>query len=447
MVALASFFSLGGFGLTHFVSHNAVAIKRGGYPVLIRKALTLLEMALAVPPVLLVRMIRPLVLIRFGAIRSNRIGAFPEDLEPYLNERELGMQNPKAVDIFHYKTPISNYQYKRMADRAVRTSRFARPFGRVNLAIPGGSKHVVTRSSTRFAECAENMYQLLPNARVYLSFTPEEERKGREHLQELGIPPGAAFVCFQARDSAYFDALISRDWSSKHDYRNNAINNYLSAAEELANRGYFAIRMGSIVKEALATSNPRVLDYSTTGRTDFLDIYLSAKCDFFLTCASGLEAIAFYFRRPIALVNHVPFAAARGWGPNDLWIPKKHWLREERRFMTFPEILDSGASRFGATEQYNRMGIEVVENTPEEIADLAVEMDERLKGTWKTTEEDEQLQRRIRSLFKFSDRRAACLPRMGSRFLRENRDLLDPRSIKPGRSPGPTKQPVIEQPS
>lgn len=96
--------------------------------------------------------------------------------------------------------------------------------------------------------------------------------------------------------------------------------------------------------------------------------------------------------------------------------------------MTFRDIFESGVSRFLRTELYDQVGIEVVNNTSEEITALAVEMDERLKGTWQTTEENEELQRRFWKIFKkhanpklHGEYRA----RIGANFLKQNRYLLE----------------------
>ena len=93
--------------------------------------------------------------------------------------------------------------------------------------------------------------------------------------------------------------------------------------------------------------------------------------------------------------------------------------------MTFREILDSGVGRFAEQEQYDRLGLEPVHNKPEEIRALAIEMDERLNGTWSTSEEDEKLQQRFWSLFRTSDLNGVFLSRIGAKFLRQNRELLD----------------------
>ena len=81
-----------------------------------------------------------------------------------------------------------------------------------------------------------------------------------------------------------------------------------------------------------------------------MDIHLGAKCRFFLGDTAGIYAISRIFRRPVAWVNYIPLDYAPTWSPSDLFIPKKLWLREQRRFLTFREILESEVGRFGETE-------------------------------------------------------------------------------------------------
>jgi putative glycosyltransferase (TIGR04372 family) len=71
--------------------------------------------------------------------------------------------------------------------------------------------------------------------------------------------------------------------------------------------------------------------------------------------------------------------------------------------MSVWEIIESGCGRFLRTELYEQMGIKLIENTPEEIRALAIEMEERLNGTWQTTNEDEELHHRFRSFLKKSE--------------------------------------------
>lgn len=90
--------------------------------------------------------------------------------------------------------------------------------------------------------------------------------------------------------------------------------------------------------------------------------------------------------------------------------------------MTFKEQILSGAAKFYAGEKFLDHGIEVISNTAEEITDLVVEMDERLKGTWQPIDEDEILQARFESI---NESAGVRMPRIGAKFLRQNRQLLD----------------------
>jgi putative glycosyltransferase (TIGR04372 family) len=270
---------------------------------------------------------------------------------------------------------------------------------------------------------------LLASTPPHLTFTKEEQKQGEAGLRKIGIPEGADYLYFYARDNAYLDASLAPpksagDWRY-HDYRDSCIDNYMPAVEALSRRGYFAVRMGAAVREVLNTTDPKIIDYATKYRSDFLDVYLGANCRFALGDTAGIYGLPTIFRRPMAFVNYLPFEGVHSWNPQDLFIPKKLWLKNESRFMTFREILDSGAGRFAQSQRYEEFGIQAVENTPEEIHGLAVEMDERLNGAWQMTGEDEELQRRFWSLFKTSDWHGTIRSHIGTEFLRQNRELLD----------------------
>ena len=74
----------------------------------------------------------------------------------------------------------------------------------------------------------------------------------------------------------------------------------------------------------------------------------------------------------------------------------------------------------------------MIENTPEEIRDVVVEMAERLKNTWQAQEDDEALQRKFWDIFQSNARSSdgsllhgKILSRFGAAFLRENSELLE----------------------
>ena len=69
------------------------------------------------------------------------------------------------------------------------------------------------------------------------------------------------------------------------------------------------------------------------------------------------------------------------------------------------------------------LGLELLENTPEEIKAVTIEMDDRLNASWQTTEEDEELQQRFWALFGPDKLKSPDL-RIGADFLRHYKELI-----------------------
>jgi putative glycosyltransferase (TIGR04372 family) len=412
-------------GMLHYVWRCSRALKQGRYAELMQMFLQGLAVVLAALPVLAVRVLRPFLLVRFGGIGSNgRLGTVTGATELYLCQRDRRSSMPRSIDFFYWESEPCNLQLKRMADREIHTNPIVRWLDLANQRlIPGGEKHRIIVDSTKRLDYSERQ-ELLTSTPVHLSFTSEEELYGRSALRRWGIPEGVPFVCFAARDSEYLDAAYPQHNWRYHDYRNCDINNYLPAAALLANRGMYAIRMGAVVKDPLTMTDPNVLDYATEYRGDFLDIYLSAKCKFFLTSGMGIDDVAAHFRRPVACANFAVMSTTHYWGPNDMVIFKKLWLEKESRFLTFREILESGIGLHDRTEQFEMEGLEVIENTSDEITDLALEMDDRINGAWQSSPKDEELQERFWALFMPDTRQLEYLPRIGAAFLRQNEKLL-----------------------
>ena len=92
--------------------------------------------------------------------------------------------------------------------------------------------------------------------------------------------------------------------------------------------------------------------------------------------------------------------------------------------MTFSEIMNCEFHDSDSNELVARMNLELIENTPEEIRAVTIEMDERINGTWDTTEEDEELQQRFWDLFG-PDKLKSLDLRIGAKYLRDNQELLN----------------------
>jgi len=416
--------------MTNFVEKQIKQIKRYGVKNRIKIALNYLFPELLIVLIsqmylilIIVRLIRPLKLIRFGNLYSERIGHFAANNELYMCERDHGMQPRNSLDIFGYLKPVCNNQLLKMWKRVlpVKISRIAYYLWWMNNIIPGGDEHII-----RTASGDRDIHGLYEKSRVHLYFTREEEAEAQAGLRKMGIKDGTPFVCLVVRDPAYIEKHYSGRDFSYHSYRNCDIQDYRDVAEMLVDRGFTVIRMGSVVKEAMQTHNPRIIEYACSGfRTELLDIYLLAKCFFYIDGGSGIQAIPLIFRRPIVYTGYVPVEFMASWNSKSMIIFKKHWLKNERRLMTFREIIESGAGRYLYAQQYEEHGIQLIENTPEEITAVTMEMYERLQETWQTTEEDKELQRRFWSLIKSSKINRVVRSRVGTEFLRQHRELLE----------------------
>lgn len=385
--------------------------------VVFRKIFNLILAALALPFVLLMRILSPLMTVRIFVLDLGRIGHVLPHFDMYISRRDAGLESPRSFDIYCFnRGKVANYQIKKMLERTIPVFPFVFWVDKVNKRIPGGKKHVIPWRSRLHCE-------LVDTASPNLSFTENELQYGQKELQRLEVPHNNPYICFHARDAAYLNTYQPQANWDYHSYRNADISNYVPAVEKLVGKGYFAIRMGRFVGKKLQTDNPRIIDYAAKGGTDFLDMYLGAHCRFFIAGSDGLAEIPIIFRRPVVWIDFVPFSAVHLVAKGQLFIPKKLWSLKENRMLTFDEMINKKVAQYSRTEDYQKAGVEVINNSPEEILDVAMEMEERLNGTWNETEEDKELQQRFCGIVSRTDRK--FLGRIGAKFLRQHRGLLD----------------------
>lgn len=380
---------------------------------------------LALIVLLLLYLIRPFKFIKLCRIRSINIGQQAGNTGLFLRRLHLGQmgQNNRVVYLGISGKP-DNQQLLKMFKRKLRIIQLQSEF------LCNIHTRSILSKSVFYEELPfpQNAYSEFNNTEPDLHFTPFEEEEGRKLLGKMGINDKSWFVCFHSRDN-FFLSQQPAYRRYYEDWRNSDIKNYLGAAKYIASHNGFAVRMGYIFAEKLPDlNNPRIIDYASHYRTDFGDIYLSAKCKFFLGDTAGLWVVSAIFNVPMVCVNMIPFHTPFRKG--DLFIPKKIWSTKEKRFLTFREYIElvdklREINNVEFEEKLNAGKYVAVENTTQEILDLAKEMNERLDGTFQTTEEDEELQARFSSLLQPPHFFAGTPARIGAKFLRQNKELLE----------------------
>jgi len=419
-----------------FIKRQIEQIRIGGPIIILKKMRRLFRILvsapsyiMAIPIVIIIRLISPFFLVRIGGLISCRIGHLAANVELYLCEKEAGINVPNKphYDIFYVRyKPICNHQLLEMWSRILHIwpAFICRPVDDINQLIPGGVSYQIGNNSQN----DRDIHNLLSQQGSHIYFSQEEEAIGESGLRSLGIPRGAKYVCLIVRDSAYLAGHIPEADFSYHNYRDTDIRNYALAAEELASRGFFVIRMGVLVNAKFECNSERVIDYATNGmRSDFMDIYLGAKCVFCLSVGTGFDAIPLIFRRPIAYINMVPVGYFVSFCKDFLGVFKHHIDLYTGRKMALSEIIDRNLMFAYQAIGFQNKNVGLVDNSPEEIRDLAIEMVDRLNGSWLENDLDRQLQKKFWELFPVNakDARGVNLhgkiySRCGAQFLRDN---------------------------
>lgn len=252
------------------------------------------------------------------------------------------------------------------------------------------------------------------------SLTYDEIRTGLALQERLGIPSDAEIVVLHNREGGYLRKL------TYHSYRDAHVENFIPAIEHLTRRGYWVVRIGDATMVPLPKM-PQVLDLPfLPERTDFMDIWFSATCTFFIGNTSGPVLIPFGFGRPRLLVNYIPGDVCLPGHAHDLYIPKLLYSRCLNRYLTLKESVEIISYR---TEDYEKRNVDVCENTSGDILDAVQEMLNRIDSRPYITDEMHTLQRQYRYDMKELDQKLADsgrhniinydLTEIGNKFLKK----------------------------
>ena len=358
--------------------------------------------------------------------RVDRIGHLMGELDCVMKEEHLREEAPRRPILLARRDQLANRaalrSWRRHMD-IVESPRLVRLLDRVadHPAVRFREDMFPYLTAMEGTATAYAIYRDWGDRPPLLELDAAEIRRGEAVLCELGLPEGARFVCFHCRGGGY-----SPEDEVWHSYRNAAIDSYLPAVRALHDRGLYGIRMGDPTMPRLPAEEG-VVDYAHSPlRSDWMDVFLSARCEFFLGNSSGLYIIALAFGRPSALANVAPMSTALGLAPGDLVIPKLLFSEKEDRMLGFGEVMSSPVAHFRFAEDYRAAGIRMLESEPEDVTALALEMHDRTGGQAHYDDADEALQDRYRALFAPGHYAYGSGGRAGREFLRRYVHLVDP---------------------
>ncbi|MCX6733048.1 MAG: TIGR04372 family glycosyltransferase [Candidatus Roizmanbacteria bacterium] len=371
------------------INRNLIEIRSGGWAVLFRKSLTITRLTLSPliggVVVLVCYALSPFVMIRFGHLYTSRIGHLCYNMDNYLAARRE--RGSKEWGVFKTDGRISNkaiYFLWKQQERIFFTGFAGFPIWFLQTLMPGSRLLISWRN------------EMHPDVSC-ISATPtnvclsnSDEIKGSKLMHAHGIT--SPFICLHNRDSAYLDHYGSD--GNVHDYRDFDFSDFEPAIQKITASGTMAVRLGEMTKSEYRIENPKFVSITGPKRSDFSDVYLIEKCQFFVGGATGFSSVSSLFRKPQLLVNYTPFRLHElsAWAADSLVVPKKLYKTSESRYLHFSEMAALSYDIHYKGDFFGDLGLRVVDNSPEEIADAIVEMQARITGKWFDSVVQQQLQ-------------------------------------------------------
>jgi putative glycosyltransferase (TIGR04372 family) len=252
------------------------------------------------------------------------------------------------------------------------------------------------------------------NNKPLFELSEEDKDFGWSQLAKYGIKRGSRFVSLHVRDSGYKSGshLVKDPYD---EYRNADVSTYQLAIDSLIDKGTWVIRVGDPNMKPIKEQD-RVLDYAkSTIRSNRMDIFLFSQCFYFVGVSSGPVLNPILFGVPVVMTNFIPLSA-RPHASNCLFIPKLLFSNKLSRILTFEEILGSNLGSIYTAHGYESEGIQIIDNTDEEIKDVVNEMYLQCTSSVSYTNEDNLLQNKVKKLYdQYS--RYGSLGRMGNSFI------------------------------
>jgi len=222
-----------------------------------------------------------------------------------------------------------------------------------------------------------------------LKLDPRHKKEGWEILYSMGVAKNSWFVVTHVRQS-----LINEIDSVSQ--RNSNIASYLPAYAEIIRRGGTVVRIGNPTMPRVESMQGFYDTAHNENLPDWFDLFLVAESKFFLGSASGPCSLAATFATPLVMSNIA--ANCFPVSEQDIFLPKLLREKSSGRLLTFKETLIPQLQYLFNGKIFDELGLETIDNEPEDLVNATIEMLQRIEGTVVYSEDDTYLLSRFDSL-------------------------------------------------
>ncbi len=277
---------------------------------------------------------------------------------------------------------------------------------------------------------------------LLLPFSKTEIAEGEEKLHKMGV--NGEFICIHARESGVKAKNFGGNAGYNSSCRNCDIDTFMKASKYFAGHGLLSVRLGKYeVKEC---NQEFVIDYANKYYDEFMDFYLLSRCKFLISCDTGVASICGYWGRPVLMTNMINVCyGAESWPDTGycMYLPKKFYSKKVKRYLNLYETLDMMEECYIYTSNFDRQGIRLEDNTEDEILAASRELNDRIDGIWKETEEEKKIMekywkimhrwnakhKKIKIVSDIFGGYRMCISRPCYSFLKDNLYLLDVEDV------------------
>jgi len=209
-----------------------------------------------------------------------------------------------------------------------------------------------------------------------LALNAEDHSIGLDVLAKNNISPGDWFVALHVREPGYHN-----QWEDPlRKGRDVDIYTYLDAIQEITRAGGWVIRMGDPTMKPLPPME-RVWDYAhSPDRSERMDVFLMGNCRFFVGTNSGVSYVPPVFGRPCLYTNWCALDH-RPWWSQNLLIHKNIRERKSGDLLPYSRMIPPPFGHIESIEYLHSQGLDLVDNTSEEILAAVIEMMQYVEKT------------------------------------------------------------------
>jgi putative glycosyltransferase (TIGR04372 family) len=337
----------------------------------VKQLVKVLLFAFSFVVLLVMKLLQPFVRFQLCVVGFHRYGHLALEPEIFLAEREInkatGASSKRVISIWSLG-PVAKQSNRYLASKW-KQELLVFPSWLVSSLHSVGSVFPVLKLNEPKLSITGSMNGLDKTA-SHVSFTANEREEGKKGLAKIGINPDQPYVCLIVRDGGHYKSKGEIE-SAGYEVLNFDINSFAGVAEALIESGFQVIRMGSGSERPFTSKPEGVIDYALSGnRSEFLDVFIAATCEFAVSTQTGPDAVCMLFRRPVLYVDITSYSQFFFGSKLATWSPAR--LHKNGEILNLSEIVNSEIAWFKDPNLFSKNGISQQKSSSNELKELVL---------------------------------------------------------------------------